>query len=180
MEIHWRHLEEIAAAQRAAVEGRLRALADGHDDLIDIWLTGSSSRHHRHGGKEVQLRCQARRRELVAERTRADLGQALDEVVDTFEREVHELRQRRTEERRRRPAEPPLLGVIDRVFPDEGYGFILTDAGDQVYFHRNAVHAGLDFERLAEGDRVGLDLEAGDAGPQATTVCPAPPDAPSP
>jgi cold shock CspA family protein/ribosome-associated translation inhibitor RaiA len=180
MEIHWRHLEGIEESQRAAVEGRLLALAEGHNDLIDVWLTGESSRHHRSGSKQVRLRCQARGRELVAERTRPELGRALDEVIDAFEREVHELRRRRTEQRRRRPAEPPLLGVIDRLFPEEGYGFILTDAGEQVYFHRNALHEGLAFERLAEGDRVGLNLEAGDAGPQATTVCPAPPDAPSP
>jgi cold shock CspA family protein len=49
-----------------------------------------------------------------------------------------------------------------------------------VYFHRNALHGGLELERLEEGQRVGLDLEGGDKGLQATYVRPAPPDAPSP
>jgi cold shock CspA family protein len=66
------------------------------------------------------------------------------------------------------------------VFADDDYGFILTDAGEQVYFHRNAVHGGLAFERLAEGDRVGLNFEAGENGLQATVVRPAPPGAPAP
>ena len=69
---------------------------------------------------------------------------------------------------------PPFLGVVDRVLRDDGYGFILTDGGEQVYFHRNAVKEGLDFERLEEADRVGLNIEAGIEGPQATTVVAAP------
>lgn len=90
------------------------------------------------------------------------------------------MRQRREPEARQRPASPPDLGVIDAVFVDKGYGFILTDGGERVYFHRNAVHGGLDFEQLTEGQRIGLNLEGGLEGPQATVVVPAPPDAPSP
>jgi len=67
---------------------------------------------------------------------------------------------------------------MDRALFDQGYGFILTDAGGRVYFHRNAVHGGLEFEQLEEGQRVGLNIEAGDEGPQATVVLPPPPDAP--
>jgi cold shock CspA family protein len=70
--------------------------------------------------------------------------------------------------------------VIDVVQRDDGYGFILTDAGDRVYFHRNAVSGGLEFESLAEGQRIGLDIEAGNEGPQATVVVPAPPDVGAP
>jgi cold shock CspA family protein/ribosome-associated translation inhibitor RaiA len=173
-------MDEIDASKRGAVEARLHALAEGHTDLIDLWITGSRSAHHRHGDQEVRLRCLARGREIVAARSRPDIGQSLEEALDAFEREVRKLRDRRTDHRGARPAEPPHLGVIDRVFPDAGYGFILTDDGTRVYFHRNAVHGGLAFDRLAEGERVGLNLEAGERGPQATVVLPPPPDAPSP
>ena len=44
-----------------------------------------------------------------------------------------------------------------------------------MYFHRNALHGGLDFERLEEGQRVGLDVEGGEKGLQATVVRPPPP-----
>jgi len=180
VEIHWRNMDEIDEAKRGVIEERLRGLAEGHTDLIDLWITGSRSGHHRHGDQEVRLRCQARGREIVAARTRPDLGQSLDEVLDAFEREVRKLRDRRTDHRGTRPAEPPHLGVVDRVFPDQGYGFILTDDGLEVYFHRNAVQGGLAFASLAEGERVGLNLEAGEQGPQATVVLPPPPDAPAP
>ena len=88
------------------------------------------------------------------------------------------MRERRRDRRRERPAEPSHLGIVDRIFPEEGYGFILTDEGEQVYFHRNAVKDGLDFERLEEADRVALQCEAGDQGLQASSVEAAPPDAP--
>jgi len=180
MEIHWVHPECVSAEERRVAEDRIRELARDRSDLIDVRIAAKSTLHHRHGGHEVRLTCEARGKEIVAARTRPDMSLALDEVLDAFEREVWHMRHRREQEARERPASPPDLGVIDAVFVDKGYGFILTDRGERVYFHRNAVHGGLDFEQLTEGQRIGLNLEGGVEGPQATVVVPAPPDAPSP
>jgi cold shock CspA family protein/ribosome-associated translation inhibitor RaiA len=180
VQIHWRNAQEIEDAQREAVEQRLQALAEGRTDLIDLWIDVKTSGHHRHGGREVGIRCQARGHELVASRARPDAGLALDEVVAAFEREVRRMRGRLTTRRVERPAEPPLLGIVDRVLPAEDHGFILTDSGERVYFHRNAVRGALSFDALEEGQRFGLDVEAGAKGPQATAVVEPPPDVPSP
>lgn len=180
MQIHWVHPEVFREELRAAVEERLAALAAGQTDLIDVRIHARTTPHHRHGDREVRIVCQARGREIVAARNRPEAAVALDEALDAFERAVRELRRRRDDPRGARENGPPELGIIDRVFPDEGYGFILTDAGEQVYFHRNAVHGGLAFEALEEGQRVGLNLEPGEQGVQATVVRPAPPDAPAP
>lgn len=180
MEIHWDHLEELTPEERSAIEKRIEELAGDHQDLIDVRILARRTRHHRRGGQEVRITCQARGKDIVAARTRDEAGLALNEALDAFEREVRRMRERRRTRRTERPAEPPLLGLIDRVLRDDGYGFILTDAGEQVYFHRNAVGAGLDFDSLEEGQRVGLNIEGGREGPQATVVVPAPPDAPSP
>jgi cold shock CspA family protein/ribosome-associated translation inhibitor RaiA len=180
MEIHWVHAAELSEDDKAEAEGRLYALAEGHSDLIDIRLTAREKGHQLNGDREVRIACEARGREIVASRSQSDLGVALHDVLDVFEREVRKVRQRQSDRRTQRPSGPPHLGIIDRIFREEGYGFLLTDAGEKVYFHRNAVHGRLDFEGLAEGDRVGLDLEAGDEGLQATTVVEAPPGAPSP
>jgi len=180
VQIHWHNPQLFSKADRENSEGRLEALAAGHSDLIDVRISAKSTGHHRHGGQEVRIVCQARGAELVAARSRPDAGLALNEALDAFEREVHSLRERRRDGRSQRPVPPPHLGIIDRVFGDEGYGFILTDAGERVYFHRNAVRAPLEFEELVEGQRIGLNLEAGDKGAQATVVVPAPPDAGAP
>jgi cold shock CspA family protein/ribosome-associated translation inhibitor RaiA len=180
MELHWHHPEAFGEADRAAAERRVADVAENHTDLIDVRISARGSGHHRHGEQEVRITCQARGKEIVAARTRADAGLALNEALDAFEREVRRMRERRTQERKERPAPPPELGVVDEILPGEGYGFILTDAGERVYFHRNAVHGGLAFERLEPGQRVGLDIEGGLKGPQATVVLAPPPDEPGP
>ena len=61
MEIHWRHVgTTLRDEERAAIEERLRALAAGHADLIDVRITGRESGHHR----------------------RIDTGESLDGVFD--------------------------------------------------------------------------------------------------
>ncbi len=179
MEIHWYGLGDLSAEERAEVEARLELLGVGHSDLIDVRISGRRSGHHRHGDQEVHIVCQARGREIVVTRTRSDLGLALNEALDAFEREVQQWREKLRQRRRERPAEPPHLGIVDRIFHDRGYGFILTDSGEQVYFHRNAVKEGLDFDRLEEADRVALGVEMGREGAQATTVVAPPPGTPS-
>lgn len=99
MEIHWRNMDDIEATQRDAVERRLHALADGYTDLIDLRIVAKPNNHHRHGGQEVHIACQARGAELVATRTGEDLGQALHEAVDAFIHEVRRLRNRRADHR---------------------------------------------------------------------------------
>ena len=99
MEIHWRNMDEIEAAQRNAVERRLLALAEGHTDLIDLRIAAKPNNPHRHGGQEVHIACQARGKELVATRTGEDIGQALNEAVDAFVSEVRRLRDRRADHR---------------------------------------------------------------------------------
>ncbi len=65
----------------------------------------------------------------------------------------------------------PTVGRIVRLFPD--YGFLVTDTGDEVYLHRNAV-VGAEFEKLTVGDRVRYTIHDGEGehGPQASTVIP--------
>lgn len=99
MEIHWRNMDEVDVAEREAAERKLRALADGHSDLIDLRIAAKPNNHHRHGGQEVHITCQARGKELVATRTGADLGQALHDAIDAFVSEVRRLRDRRTDHR---------------------------------------------------------------------------------
>lgn len=58
---------------------------------------------------------------------------------------------------------------VVRLFPWEGYGFLQTDDGREIYFHRNSVvHSG--FDRLQVGTEVRYAEEEGDNGPQATTI----------
>ncbi len=69
--------------------------------------------------------------------------------------------------------EAPLHGEVIRLFPEDGYGFIATSDGREIYFHRNSV-VGDAFDRLAEGSEVRLVVAYDESpeGPQASTVTP--------
>lgn len=58
---------------------------------------------------------------------------------------------------------------VSKLFPKEGYGFIETPDGREIYFHKNSV-LNPTFEHLAIGSEVIFNEEAGDKGPQASTV----------
>ena len=75
--------------------------------------------------------------------------------------------------RRRRGVEkthaPRARGRIAQIFPLEGYGFIETPDGREVYFHRNAI-SDLEFKAADVGSAVSFSEEEGEKGPQAAAV----------
>jgi cold shock CspA family protein len=58
---------------------------------------------------------------------------------------------------------------VSKLFPKEGYGFIETPEGREIYFHKNSVLNSA-FEHLDLGDEVIFSEEAGDKGPHATSI----------
>jgi cold shock CspA family protein/ribosome-associated translation inhibitor RaiA len=65
--------------------------------------------------------------------------------------------------------EPQPVGRVSQYYPLGGYGFIEDTEGREIYFDRNSVLNGA-FEQLDVGSEVHFSEEAGDQGPQATTV----------
>jgi ribosomal subunit interface protein len=83
---------------------------------------------------------------------------------------------RRLEEyvRRRRGAVKPhdteyQDGRVAKLWAYEGYGFLESADGAEVYFHKNSV-LNQAFDRLAVGSKVRFIEELGEKGPQASTV----------
>jgi cold shock CspA family protein/ribosome-associated translation inhibitor RaiA len=64
---------------------------------------------------------------------------------------------------------PLQVARVSKILPDEGYGFLTSDDGREIYFHQNSV-LNRAFPRLKVGSMVGLVEEPGEKGPQATTV----------
>lgn len=66
----------------------------------------------------------------------------------------------------------PDHGRVTKLFPQDGYGFVESHDGTDVYFHENAVVGS--FAALAVGDEVRLvraETES-ERGPQASTITP--------
>ena len=61
-------------------------------------------------------------------------------------------------------------GTIKKVVSDRGFGFITAEDGKDYFFHRNALAASLDFDRLIGGEKVEFQVEQSPKGPRATNV----------
>lgn len=60
-------------------------------------------------------------------------------------------------------------GVVKSIYPFDDYGIIETKDAREIYFHRNSVVDG-SFDRVSVGDILRFKEEAGEKGPQASSV----------
>src|SRR5579875_3775564 len=124
----------MAGAHRGAARPARRAISPAHPRARDPQARPASSSRRRGGGHRGDLPGATLRAGKQAE----EMRDALHAALDALERELaahHEVRRRFG-----KAPGPRVAGTIARLFPDRGYGFILTDDGEEVYFHRNALH----------------------------------------
>ena len=103
----------------------------------------------------------------ITRRPRANLETAVQEAFDAAQRRLQD-EARRTQGRVKLDRTAP-RGTVTRLLPFEGYGLITADDGHELYFDRQSVLDG-GFDRLEEGMDVRYAEEAGEKGPQASTV----------
>ncbi len=60
-------------------------------------------------------------------------------------------------------------GTVKWFNATKGYGFVSTEAGEDVFVHYSAI-AGDGFKTLDEGQNVEFEIVQGEKGPQATNV----------
>ena len=137
-------------------------------------VIGQPHRHHREGrlysvrvdlvvpGTEIVVN-----RNHPADHAHEDVYVALRDSFDAARRrlEDHVRHQRGAVKRHLSRAE----GRVTQIFPLQGYGFIETPDGREIYFHRHALSAD-DFRVVDVGTRVHFTEEEGDEGPQAASV----------
>ncbi|MFN5755719.1 MAG: cold shock domain-containing protein [Planctomycetia bacterium] len=68
-----------------------------------------------------------------------------------------------------KPHAPRAIGRVTQVFPLQGYGFLATPDGREIYFHQHAISEH-DFRMLEIGSEVHFSEEEGDQGAQAAHV----------
>lgn len=107
------------------------------------------------------------RREPRARGPRQDVHSAVDEAFDIARRQLREFARKQRGDVKNHDL-PPHARVI-KLFRDEGYGFLETEDGREIYFHENSVQEG-DFDDLDVGTEVRYAEAHGDKGPQASTV----------
>ncbi len=146
------------------------------DDIISCHVTVECPHRHRHTGNPHRVRVEVRlpdHKALVAvaepDRTQQppELRTVIRDAFKAMERQV--LKANRVRRYDVKTHEEP-HGIVVRLFPEAGYGFIKDPLDtEEYYFHRHAVLHD-DFERLTVGTEVRFDPEEGEEGPQASTV----------
>ena len=169
LQITLRHMPTSDALE-ARIRDQAAKLEAFHPHVISCRVTVEELDKHQHQGRQFQVRIDAHvpGREIVANRDHdEDVYVALRDAFAAVTRQLEEdVRVRRGDVKLH---DVPQHGRVARLVADEGYGFIATPDGRELYFSRaNVVHP--DFKDLAVGTEVQFIEEAAAEGPQANRV----------
>jgi ribosomal subunit interface protein len=104
---------------------------------------------------------------VIRRESHEDLHRAINLAFDAALKRVQAYARRKRGEVKRHEESP--RGRVASLFPEAGYGFIVSADGRDVYFHRNSVRNER-FEDMVVGMEVVFVEEQGLRGPQASAV----------
>lgn len=167
---------EVSPQVRTAVADHVVRLEQrfGRITACRVVLKGPGG-HHRQGGPyEVNIRLALPNgREVNVGRTaqkderHGDLAFAINDAFKRARRRLQDHVRRLQGQVKHHEGLP--IGTVVQLDPAGEFGFLQTGDGREIYFHRNSVLDGA-FSRLTTGARVSFAEEAGEKGPQASTV----------
>lgn len=177
-QVSFRNLEPTENLKRDIL-GRIEKLEQYYEPIITCRVMVEVP-HARDGtGNQYHVRIDTRvpGRELVVSQDPGDvtardaLSATLTSAFDAMERQLEDYGRKQRGDVKRPDLDS--VGRVREVFRGEGYGFIETEDGGEVYFHRNDIREG-SFEQLEKGTPVAYSEESGEEGPQASAVRPYP------
>src|SRR5687768_12947793 len=157
-----------------ALEGHIRQKAEKletfYPNIIGCRVVVEIPHKHKHQGNlfNVRLDITVPGKELVVTREpNEDVYVALRDAFDAAKRQLEDFGRRQRGEVKAHQA--VLRGRVVRLMPEEGYGFVATPDGQELYFHRENL-ANNNFEQLEEGSEVQFLEDIGSEGFQAKRV----------
>jgi ribosomal subunit interface protein len=164
------HGMEHSDALEADIRERVAKLEQFHPRMMSCRVAVEETRKHHQQGRQFTIRLDVRvpARQIVVTRDHhEDIYVALRDAFDSAKRQLEEVvREKRGDVK---VHEVPQHGKVLRTLADEGFGFIGTTDGRELYFSReNVVHPG--FDQLEPGVEVQFIEEMAAEGPQAKRV----------
>ena len=165
----------IDGAVRDAVLRHIDELESTYDRITGCHVVvAQPHRHHRAGRRySVQIDLIVPGAEIVVNRNHPldhaheDVFVALRDSFNAVRRQLEDhVRHLRGAEK---PHTPRAMGRVTQIFPLQGYGFLETPDGREIYFHQHALSE-KDFRMVDVGSTVHFSEEEGDEGPQAAHV----------
>ena len=136
-------------------------------------MTIEATPGYKEGGHEVRLVATVPNDTVVVKRWGESVRPLLVEAFDVLGLQLKEIVKKKQNHKTAKvqggAADGRITGIVRKIFPEEAYGFIVTDDKLDVFFHANALRD-VEMNDIAEGDEVLFAMEEGDKGPQATWV----------
>lgn len=174
IKITFRHMDSSAAIE-AKIRERAAELEHFYDRITGchVVVEAIQQRHNQGNLYRVAIDLSVPGAELVANRApgehhaHEDAYVALRDAFDAIRRQLEDHARRMRGDTKTH--ETPPHGHIREVFPGENYGIIASADGREIYFHRHSL-LNVSLEELHPGDEVRFAEEAGEQGPQASSV----------
>ena len=172
LQVVFRNMEASAAVE-AKIRERAEQLERLYDQIMSCRVVVEAHHKHHHQGNLYHARVDLKvpEAEIVASRepdehhAHEDVFVAVRDAFDAVRRRLEDYARRRRGQVK--PHAVPPHGRVADLYPE--HGKIETADGRLVYFHRNSV-IDADFDKLSIGTEVRFVEEAGELGPQASTV----------
>jgi ribosomal subunit interface protein len=174
VQITFRNLPHSEAVE-AEIRERTAKLDTYYDRIMSCRVVVESPHQRRQQGQiyHIKIDLTVPGAELVIKRepgldaAHEDLYVAIRDAFNAARRKLQDFARRQRRQVKRHAPAP--RARVSKLFADEGYGFLETPDGREIYFHRHSVVNG-DFEHLQPGTEVSFAEAPGEKGPQASAV----------
>ena len=176
LEITFRDVERTPSLEKLIYKEASK-LDKAHNNVIRCRIAVEKPHEYQKTGNPFRIRLEIlvpKNPEIVVTRDPSDeeMHNPLEFIIkDTFKtakRRLRKLEDRQRWDVKKHP-EQETTAVIEKLFQKEGYGFLRTVDGQEIYFHRNSV-LNDEFDRLEIGTGVNFVKKMGKKGPQASSV----------
>ena len=192
IQITWRDMEPSSAVE-AKIREEAAKLDEFYDRIMSCRVMIEIPHQHRHRGYRFHIRIdltvpgsevvvnheptlhgslqrleeEERAKEEEVSAQHKDIYVAIHDAFKVARRQLQDYARKQNGAVKHHEAAPQAR--ISKLFPEEGYGFLETEDGAEIYFHKNSV-LDYDFDKLEIGTEVSFIEEMGNKGPQASSV----------
>jgi len=176
LEITFRDVERTPELEDL-IHAEVDKLDKVHQNLIRCRVAVEKPQEHQESGNPYRVRLQVlapKNPEIVVTRDPGDedMHTPLESVIkDAFKAAQRQVKKLEAQQRHQVKSHPQqeVSAVVEKLYPDQGYGFLRTVDGQEIFFHRHSVLQD-DFDRMEVGTGVNFFKEMGKKGPQASSV----------
>jgi len=173
LKIEAKNLDIRKSWQDKIEEERNRLTRHYANFVLHLRVTIEATPGYKEGGFEVRLVASVPNDTVAVKRWGENVRSLLTESFDVLGAQLKEIVKKKQNHKTAKVSGAVIdgksTGIVRKIFPEESYGFIVTDDQLDVFFHANSLKD-VAIGELTEGDEVLFAMEVGDKGPQATWV----------